>query len=147
MLTSIGVVDGSMPIAGALWRTCSRGSKRARSWRTRVCHVAHLCEHRTCEPTNLLRSWPSWLRGAGGFNSRRLADYRCPLFGPGASLCERHLHGGIAYDYTFKISRSQGAQGQAHQPEPSRSEEPTSELQSLMRISYAVSCLKQNTTT
>src|SRR3546814_19203778 len=23
------VVDGSMPIAGALWRTCSRGSKRS----------------------------------------------------------------------------------------------------------------------
>src|SRR3546814_5697819 len=29
-------------------------------------------------------------------------------------------------------------------PAPARSEEHTSELQSLMRISYAVSCLKQN---
>src|SRR3546814_10018637 len=32
-------------------------------------------------------------------------------------------------------------------PEPRRSEEHTSELQSLMRISYAVFCLKQNTKT
>src|SRR3546814_6217404 len=32
-------------------------------------------------------------------------------------------------------------------PEPHRSEEHTSELQSLMRISYAVFCLKQKKTT
>src|SRR3546814_9293091 len=31
-------------------------------------------------------------------------------------------------------------------PEPARSEEHTSELQSLMRISYAVFCLKKKTT-
>src|SRR3546814_3385907 len=34
---------------------------------------------------------------------------------------------------------------QAGQPSPARSEEHTSELQSLMRISYAVSCLKKTT--
>src|SRR3546814_972269 len=45
-------------------------------------------------------------------------------------------------------------QGRGHRPEAmrrhlvgSRSEEHTSELQSLMRISYAVSCLKQNKNT
>src|SRR3546814_6612166 len=34
--------------------------------------------------------------------------------------------------------------GLGHAPPPGRSEEHTSELQSLMRISYAVFCLKQN---
>src|SRR3546814_8683540 len=39
------------------------------------------------------------------------------------------------------------AQAQPEQPQqPGRSEEHTSELQSLMRISYAVFCLKKNTT-
>src|SRR3546814_5780088 len=33
-----------------------------------------------------------------------------------------------------------------HDPQPIRSEEHTSELQSLMRISYAVFCLKKKTT-
>src|SRR3546814_3810401 len=33
-----------------------------------------------------------------------------------------------------------------HNPEPARSEEHTSELQSLMRISYAVFCLKKKKT-
>src|SRR3546814_8612243 len=36
--------------------------------------------------------------------------------------------------------------GLAPNPAPERSEEHTSELQSLMRISYAVFCLKKNTT-
>src|SRR3546814_5013456 len=35
--------------------------------------------------------------------------------------------------------------GRAPSPQPSRSEEHTSELQSLMRISYAVFCLKKQT--
>src|SRR3546814_4881550 len=35
------------------------------------------------------------------------------------------------------------ARGRAHAPSPRRSEEHTSELQSLMRISYAVFCLKK----
>src|SRR3546814_6559070 len=35
------------------------------------------------------------------------------------------------------------AGGSTHLPSPSRSEEHTSELQSLMRISYAVLCLKK----
>src|SRR3546814_5861220 len=36
-----------------------------------------------------------------------------------------------------------GATGRLHPDEPARSEEHTSELQSLMRISYAVFCLKK----
>src|SRR3546814_1422970 len=38
-----------------------------------------------------------------------------------------------------------GARTQVHMPVPARSEEHTSELQSLMRISYAVFCLKKKT--
>src|SRR3546814_3843122 len=38
-------------------------------------------------------------------------------------------------------------QAQSHQPIGPRSEEHTSELQSLMRLSYAVFCLKKNNTT
>src|SRR3546814_10462202 len=39
-----------------------------------------------------------------------------------------------------------GEQGQERRPDLPRSEEHTSELQSLMRISYAVFCLKNNNT-
>src|SRR3546814_8130433 len=39
-----------------------------------------------------------------------------------------------------------GGGGRAGEGEPGRSEEHTSELQSLMRISYAVFCLKKKTT-
>src|SRR3546814_4543235 len=38
-----------------------------------------------------------------------------------------------------------GARGRPAAPDPRRSEEHTSELQSLMRISYAVFCLKKKT--
>src|SRR3546814_10852185 len=40
-------------------------------------------------------------------------------------------------------SRTRGATGRTWSPAPTRSEEHTSELQSLMRISYAVFCLKK----
>src|SRR3546814_7193047 len=39
-----------------------------------------------------------------------------------------------------------GDRENSHYPRPYRSEEHTSELQSLMRISYAVFCLKKKTT-
>src|SRR3546814_7060623 len=41
----------------------------------------------------------------------------------------------------FRLFHSEGVR--AYQPQPVRSEEHTSELQSLMRISYAVFCLKK----
>src|SRR3546814_10049612 len=40
----------------------------------------------------------------------------------------------------------EGVEGPAEAPDESRSEEHTSELQSLMRISYAVFCLKKKNT-
>src|SRR3546814_2249254 len=53
--------------------------------------------------------------------------------------------GHIAAARVAAITRSRGkaAAGSGHSPRRSRSEEHTSELQSLMRISYAVFCLKK----
>src|SRR3546814_4333959 len=57
----------------------------------------------------------------------------------------REFHAAAAHDHA-----AEQAMASMHrkdiaipQPEPARSEEHTSELQSLMRISYAVFCLKQ----
>src|SRR3546814_2251852 len=44
-------------------------------------------------------------------------------------------------------ARARNRRGRAGAPASTRSEEHTSELQSLMRISYAVSCLKKKTRT
>src|SRR3546814_9986533 len=46
---------------------------------------------------------------------------------------------------SFAIRRCCPRAGRRHLPHESRSEEHTSELQSLMRISYAVFCLKKKT--
>src|SRR3546814_1416739 len=86
------------------------------------------------------RPWPRWLSGrsiaAIAAPTRALADQgsfqmRCQVAchtGP-KSRCRSSCRGGET----------------ACQPSP-RSEEHTSELQSLMRISYAVFCLKKKTT-
>src|SRR3546814_2589077 len=50
-----------------------------------------------------------------------------------------HSCGPCARLYPFRYRQSSGSR----QPVPDRSEEHTSELQSLMRISYAVFCLKK----
>src|SRR3546814_10372440 len=42
-----------------------------------------------------------------------------------------------------KLARERGEQEEGQDEQPGRSEEHTSELQSLMRISYAVFCLKK----
>src|SRR3546814_2727249 len=47
----------------------------------------------------------------------------------------------------LKRRKGHGAAGDGSPCQPRRSEEHTSELQSLMRISYAVYCLKKKTTT
>src|SRR3546814_3280881 len=52
---------------------------------------------------------------------------------------------GITFAETHVKSRCNSLQGCGQQKLCSRSEEHTSELQSLMRISYAVFCLKKNT--
>src|SRR3546814_7461748 len=45
--------------------------------------------------------------------------------------------------FSREVLDQQGDPGELPHPRPQRSEEHTSELQSLMRISYAVFCLKQ----
>src|SRR3546814_408020 len=51
------------------------------------------------------------------------------------------MQGGRTIDTLFRVGGGTGAQGN-----PGRSDEHTSELQSLMRISYAVFCLKKKNT-
>src|SRR3546814_8071031 len=51
----------------------------------------------------------------------------------------RHAHAGVVGDVAASLRALAGVI-----PDDPRSEEHTSELQSLMRISYAVFCLKQN---
>src|SRR3546814_7849080 len=55
--------------------------------------------------------------------------------------------GSLAFGHPFLTSSFQYAQLPVLGKIPLRSEEHTSELQSLMRISYAVFCLKKKTTT
>src|SRR3546814_7629627 len=66
---------------------------------------------------------------------------------------ERLLAGGDAFECHCSRSDLAGSGGVhracvpgARRPDPARSEEHTSELQSLMRISYAVFCLKKKNT-
>src|SRR3546814_7346917 len=49
--------------------------------------------------------------------------------------------------FTLRFSEDMVPLGDPRAPAPARSEEHTSELQSLMRISYAVFCLKKKNTT
>src|SRR3546814_4874115 len=97
--------------------------------------------------TTLFRSAAACRQGAGSRADTRwyCADLRC---------------GGIARDEGGRLRRqglvrrhpggsagSRGAPGQWRKLWDGRSEEHTSELQSLMRISYAVFCLKKKKTT
>src|SRR3546814_8668487 len=76
---------------------------------------------------------PSCRAGTERRESRNPSSERCPfgLFEAWVTDMKLHLMDRIHF----------GHSAFAHSP---RSEEHTSELQSLMRISYAVSCLKQN---
>src|SRR3546814_5278159 len=67
-------------------------------------------------------------------DSQRLAD-------DGVGLCQRHF-AALAPHSGGKVGDSNGAVKAMKLDD--RSEEHTSELQSLMRISYAVFCLKKN---
>src|SRR3546814_6540881 len=60
----------------------------------------------------------------------------------GLALAPRHA---IEAPHRHKVVQEQGLVARRLQPVPYRSEEHTSELQSLMRISYALICLKQKT--
>src|SRR3546814_9749237 len=85
--------------------------------------------------------------GAGGLRvggDARQAGSEQRLIGGGfgAPRAGDGQHGFVAID-TARVGRSGGAGGEAEQGREERSEEHTSELQSLMRISYAVFCLKK----
>src|SRR3546814_9827286 len=58
-----------------------------------------------------------------------------------------HLTKDASINMRLKIERGFGYQSAASRRRPDRSEEHTSELQSLMSISYAVFCLKQKINT
>src|SRR3546814_9987122 len=68
-----------------------------------------------------------------------------PILLDGKSLTQRQL-AGIAYGAPVELS-ADALRNVARAAEFLRSEEHTSELQSLMRISYAVFCLKKKKTT
>src|SRR3546814_1925986 len=69
------------------------------------------------------------------------------LRGEVGALLRRSEHPDRACSAT-RLPLSRGSRpGPLAGPNPARSEEHTSELQSLMRISYAVFCLKKKTTT
>src|SRR3546814_2857003 len=73
---------------------------------------------------------------ASAFQSARISS-------TAARWSSSFLIGPISIRLSFKSVRRQVAR---HGPRPSRSEEHTSELQSLMRTSYAVFCLKKKDT-
>src|SRR3546814_1871860 len=93
-------------------------------------------EHGTA-PDIAVRSWqdrltPLWKRVAGGCHLNRKPDHELRAAGFRIDgLEERYIRGWRPFTFMYE--------GQASVP---RSEEHTSELQSLMRISYAVFCLK-----
>src|SRR3546814_1087190 len=77
---------------------------------------------------------------AAGFN-KGVEDGAAILFGPRPVRARPKGHG---TERQFRYAEAAAAQqGIAHDPVRYRSEEHTSELQSLMRISYAVFCLKK----
>src|SRR3546814_1695728 len=62
------------------------------------------------------------------------------------ALVDQQRHVAAVVDYQFRAGQRAVGKGEGHRVErqvPVRSEEHTSELQSLMRISYAVFCLKK----
>src|SRR3546814_1253112 len=77
-------------------------------------------------------------RSAGGRTSLPFVKLLCPALWPDkANIVGRRRY--------FKRNRLYRAPGFLTVSTPCRSEEHTSELQSLMRISYAVFCLKKKT--
>src|SRR3546814_3669483 len=84
--------------------------------------------------TTLFRSLPCWNVRAGEFQRRP---------GPGRGQCLSEGDGRIARPPQRQFGGRDSPDAEAGQRRPLRSEEHTSELQSLMRISYAVFCLKK----
>src|SRR3546814_2978105 len=84
-----------------------------------------------------------WLGEPPALGSRRVGARagRAPpraLLRRGRGHHRRHVRAALA-----RRAAERGDRGRGHAPASDRSEEHTSELQSLMRISYAVFCLKK----
>src|SRR3546814_10683288 len=95
-----------------------------------------------------LTGWPSHLRAPGTGTWRnhlatfRRVDGRCGPPAPRSKLT--HVAPSMDTSVTGRIvGRARGQCAPAKTSQIARSEEHTSELQSLMRISYAVFCLKK----
>src|SRR3546814_2320830 len=78
--------------------------------------------------------------------------WRIPfLIGGALAIVVFWLRRGLAETQSFAVAKAEGAPKSGfvelvtRHPRETRSEEHTSELQSLMRISYAVCCLKKTT--
>src|SRR3546814_7868608 len=78
--------------------------------------------------------------GWNGGNAHTIGTEPAPTFTPTASW------NGAANVLVNSSNARKDIRGRPHQVVPGRSEEHTSELQSLMRISYAVFCLKKKNT-
>src|SRR3546814_8681875 len=74
-----------------------------------------------------------------------LFPYTTIFRSPGREPAAPPRHSGHAYRLARPRHRGGDCSGQSDGPPGHRSEEHTSELQSLMRISYAVFCLKKKT--
>src|SRR3546814_2235566 len=68
---------------------------------------------------------------------------QCFQFGADSGILDRRPDAHSAVSFIAATSSRNSFQRRPHSRDASRSEEPTSELQSLMRISYAVFCLKK----
>src|SRR3546814_7763314 len=66
-----------------------------------------------------------------------------PIFGPPAEPYHLRTRQPLAKIGREGVTQIRPPRLDRHQPQPLRSEEHTSELQSLMRISYAVFCLQK----
>src|SRR3546814_4131006 len=104
----------------------------------------------------MIRRPPRSTRTDTLFPSRRSSDLIHPFgtFGErwaGADFQHHHARARLAGSdarslqaYSFAVAACRAAAFEHPGEDPARSEEHTSELQSLMRISYAVFCLKKN---
>src|SRR3546814_2199679 len=83
------------------------------------------------------------------FGVEQREDTRVMASAGEAGFGQRHLQGAPVHDMVAEERpvHQACADGREVRPEDLRSEEHTSELQSLMRISYAVFCLKKKTLT
>src|SRR3546814_7841520 len=122
---------------------------RISDWSSDVCSSDLSCSASPCRPAPMRpRCWRSW----GPYTIRRVASDRS------SETHERHWPGptgGVESKSTHGIAPCAGNQENRHESHSRyccrvaavgrlRSEEHTSELQSLMRISYAVLCLKKH---